>query len=192
MEKPTYLQLMLTSMLLIIGMLIKSWVVKLILIAVVIVLIIIQIKHDNRLYKKYKLIDDAELYKKEAEKIRDESTAEAERIKEDCKTEIKTIKDYANKKLTLLNEEYDKLKEKFDILNCEYTYEVSKFILSDNITSEEYKSKYNLSVLKEKDIVKNEKAVEMDQLAKLKSKKQIEMMPNNYSDVLTLKRHLFF
>ncbi len=97
MEKPTYLQLMLTSMLLIIGMLIKSWVVKLILIAVVIVLIIIQIKHDNRLYKKYKLIDDAELYKKEAEKIRDESTAEAERIKEDCKTEIKTIKDYAKK-----------------------------------------------------------------------------------------------
>lgn len=174
MEKPTYLQLMLTSMLLIIGMLIKSWVVKLILIAVVIVLIIIQIKHDNRLYKKYKLIDDAELYKKEAEKIRDESTAEAERIKEDCKTEIKTIKDYANKKLTLLNEEYDKLKEKFDILNCEYTYEVSKFIISDNITSEEYKSKYNLSVLKEKDIIKNEKAVEMDQLAKLKSKKQIE------------------
>lgn len=84
MEKPTYLQLMLTSMLLIIGMLIKSWVVKLILIAVVIVLIIIQIKHDNRLYKKYKLIDDAEVYKKEAEKIkenaekiREESTAEA-------------------------------------------------------------------------------------------------------------------
>lgn len=239
MEKPTYLQLMLTSMLLIIGMLIKSWVVKLILIAVVIVLIIIQIKHDNRLYKKYKLIDDAEVYKKEAEKIkedaekirnestaeaekikedaekyreestveaerikvnaekyREESTAEAERIKEtaqkeairiqeehnikikslieDCKNEVKTISDDANKKLSLLNDEYDKLQKEYDKLNCEYTYEISKFIISDNITSEEYKSKYNLSVLKEKDIVKNEKAIIMSWFDKIELKKQIE------------------
>lgn len=188
MEKPTYLHMILSSALLIFGMTIDSWVFRFILIVAVIIMIVFQFKYDKQLYDKCRLIDDAEVYKKEAEKIKEDAAKLREEydnkihsvdektksIIEDCKKEIKTIANEANKKAVKLDSEINKLQEEYNKLNCEYMYEVSKFIISDNITSEEYKSKYNLSVLKEKDIIKDARAVTIDLHDKLEGKKQIE------------------
>ncbi|WP_337402869.1 DUF4041 domain-containing protein [Porcipelethomonas sp.] len=188
MKNPTYLQMILSSALLIFGMAINSWILRFILIVIVILLIILQFKYDKQLYDKCQLIDDAEVCKKEAEKIKNDAEKLREEynnkihsvdektksIIEDCKKEIKTIANEANKKATKLDAEINKLQEEYNKLNGEYMYEISKFIISDNITSEEYKSKYNLSVLREKDIIKNGRAVNIDLYDKLELKKQIE------------------
>lgn len=188
MKNPTYLQMILTSVIMFLGMIINSWGVRFILIVGVIVLIILQFKYDKQLYDKCQLIDDAEVCKKEAEKIKNDAEKLREEynnkihsvdektksIIEDCKKEIKTIANEANKKATKLDAEINKLQEEYNKLNGEYMYEVSKFIISDNITSEEYKSKYNLSVLREKDIIKDGRAVNIDLYDKLELKKQIE------------------
>ncbi|MCU6719961.1 DUF4041 domain-containing protein [Porcipelethomonas ammoniilytica] len=188
MKNPTYLRMILTSIIMFLGMIINSWGVRIILIVGVIVLIILQFKYDKQLYDKCQLIDDAEVCKKEAEKIKNDAEKLREEynnkihsvdektksIIEDCKKEIKTIANEANKKATKLDAEINKLQEEYNKLNGEYMYEVSKFIISDNITSEEYKSKYNLSVLREKDIIKDGRAVNIDLYDKLELKKQIE------------------
>lgn len=181
MKNPTYLRMILTSVIMFLGMIINSWGVRFILIVGVIVLIILQFKYDKQLYDKCQLIDDAEVCKKEAEKLREEYNnkihsvdEKTKSIIEDCKKEIKTIANEANKKATKLDAEINKLQEEYNKLNGEYMYEVSKFIISDNITSEEYKSKYNLSVLREKDIIKDGRAVNIDLYDKLELKKQIE------------------
>ena len=180
--------MILSSALLIFGMAINSWILRFILIVIVILLIILQFKYDKQLYDKCQLIDDAEVCKKEAEKIKNDAEKLREEynnkihsvdektksIIEDCKKEIKTIANEANKKATKLDAEINKLQEEYNKLNGEYMYEISKFIISDNITSEEYKSKYNLSVLREKDIIKNGRAVNIDLYDKLELKKQIE------------------
>ena len=64
MKNPTYLRMILTSVIMFLGMIINSWGVRFILIVGVIVLIILQFKYDKQLYDKCQLIDDAEVFKK--------------------------------------------------------------------------------------------------------------------------------
>lgn len=95
-------------------------------------------------------------------------------IIENCKKEIMVISDEANKKAMKLDEEISKLQKEYNKINNEYTYEISKFTIDDNITSEEYKSKYNMSVLKEKDMIKAGEAVTKVLSDNSEMKKQIE------------------
>lgn len=77
-----------------------------------------------------------------------------------------------------LNEQYqaevNRLQTEYDSLNNNYTYEISKFTIDDNITSEEYKSKYNMLVLKEKEMIKSGEAVTKETPDKSGTKRQIE------------------
>lgn len=110
----------------------------------------------------------------ESSKIIERAKQKAADIEKLAEIKAERLTKKLNKNINKLQEEYDKLNEEYNSLNNELTYEISKFIISDNITSEEYKSKYSLSVLREKDIVKNGEAVTMNIIDKLELKKQIE------------------
>ncbi len=166
MKKPIYLQTWLIVLCFALWILIVPPVVG-------IVLLIMQYSYEKKLYIKYNNIEDADKYKKESEKIRGEAEQyrsaalfELEQAQQKYSETLKKAQDEYDSKVSAATEEsksiMDKLKSELktvegelESLKNEYTYEITKFDIDDSITSEEYKTKYNLSILKEKDIVKN-------------------------------------
>lgn len=96
---------------------------------------------------------------KKAQKEYDEKIFAANSVIDDYNNELIKIEEKAKRKAARLDANIDMLQQNIEKLNSEYTYEISKFTIEDNITSEEYKSKYNMSVLREKELVKNNKAL---------------------------------
>lgn len=84
----------------------------------------------------------------------EEANLKYDEILKNAQEKCKKIEEDTEKKVINLEANINKLQEEYKILNNDYTYEISKFTIEDNITSEEYKSKYNLSILREKTLTK--------------------------------------
>lgn len=84
----------------------------------------------------------------------EEANLKYDEILKNAQEKYKKIEEDTEKKVINLEANINKLQEEYKILNNDYTYEISKFTIEDNITSEEYKSKYNLSILREKTLTK--------------------------------------
>ncbi len=84
----------------------------------------------------------------------EEANLKYDEILKNAQEKCKKIEEDTEKKVINLEANINKLQEEYKILNNDYTYEMSKFTIEDNITSEEYKSKYNLSILREKTLTK--------------------------------------
>ena len=155
MKKPIYLQTWLIVLCFALWILIVPPVVG-------IVLLIMQYSYEKKLYIKYNNIEDADKYKKESEKIRGEAEQyrsaalfELEQAQQKYSETLKKAQDEYDSKVSAATEEsksiMDKLKSELktvegelESLKNEYTYEITKFDIDDSITSEEYKTKYNL------------------------------------------------
>ena len=84
----------------------------------------------------------------------EEANLKYDEILKNAQEKYKKIEEDTEKKVINLEANINKLQEEYKILNNDYTYEISKFTIEDNITSEEFKSKYNLSILREKTLTK--------------------------------------
>ena len=84
----------------------------------------------------------------------EEANLKYDEILKNAQEKYKKIEEDTEKKVINLEANINKLQEEYKILNNDYTYEISKFTIEDNIKSEEYKSKYNLSILREKTLTK--------------------------------------
>ena len=84
----------------------------------------------------------------------EEANLKYDEILKNAQEKYKKIEEDTEKKVINLEANINKLQEEYKILNNDYTYEISKFTIEDNITSEEYKRKYNLSILREKTVTK--------------------------------------
>jgi len=109
------------------------------------------------------IIDKAQ---RDAQEIMDNAQSKADKTKEKAKADLKKIKDDAKQSITELNNEINDLVNKknslqndITILNQESLEQFTIITIDEQITSEEYKSKYNLLVLEEKELLKSNNAV---------------------------------
>lgn len=141
MKKPFYLQTWF------IVLLAAAWILIVPPIAAV-VLLIKQILWDRNLYNKYSAIEDANKYKEETEQACKRQIEETAKKRDDISKNVEDLKD---EKAALLKE--------LDKLSSEILINTTVIPVDDKITSEEYKSKYNISVLNEKEYIKSGNAI---------------------------------
>ncbi|MDE6730890.1 MAG: DUF4041 domain-containing protein [Oscillospiraceae bacterium] len=118
-------------------------------VVVAVILAVMQSKHDKKIAEKYKTIDDANEYKLKTEN--------------ECQKNLKTVEAECREqwnKVLKLEEKQSQIKQEIENLESDaICISVAMPFIDDAITSEEYKSKYNIAALKEKEMVKNGKAV---------------------------------
>ncbi len=141
MKKPFYLQTWF------IVLLAAAWILIVPPIAAV-VLLIKQILWDRNLYNKYSAIEDANKYKEETEQACKRQIEETAKKRDDISKNVEDLKD---EKAALLKE--------LDKLSSEILINTTVIPVDDKITSEDYKSKYNISVLNEKEYIKSGNAI---------------------------------
>lgn len=134
--------------------------------------IIERYEYDKKLRVKYQMIDDAAAYKNkvdewcntERKKLDDERKSHSTAVStwENQKSKREMYNQQLDDKKVELNQEIKQLTQEIERLQTDVNIETVMFsTVDESITSEEYKSKYNMLVLEEKEIIKNDKAVEI-------------------------------
>ncbi len=117
--------------------------------AIGVILLIVQAVHDKKIKEQYKMIEDANAYKATLESECSAVRQQTETLKSEQQA---TRMNMQNEKQSLLQE--------LDWLNRELTVAYTTTpIVEETITSEEYKSQYSMITLKEKEMIKNNKAI---------------------------------
>ncbi len=143
-----------------------------------IILLFKRIRFDNEIIEKYETIDNIRSFEAYITKICDDKEAS---INSKEKALINKVAKF-DEEIKNLKSEKNKLKKDINDLKAIETIEETLIPLTDDtITSEEYKTQYSMLVLKEKDIIKNKKAIDIidDGLPK----KQVE---NDVKQILRL------
>jgi len=153
-----------------------------------IVLLTKQKKFEDMQRERYYMIDEAEIYstetkrkadeimvqkKQEADLIISNANKEGKEIVKEQKKKAQSIIEKAEQKsaetekaraelvsqIRFLNENANDLKSELEELQEKVLMEYTIISIDENITSEEYKSKYNLLILEEKELTKNDGAI---------------------------------
>ena len=148
MQKPLYLQTWVISIMFALWFLLVPLVIG-------VVLLILQIDFDKKQKQNYIAIDDAVAYSKriknEANSVLQQKRIESEKLLEDAKIQCEIINNQAKR----LTDEIIVKKNELEKINNDIFIEMTMISIDDSITSEEYKSKYNLLLLKEKELSKS-------------------------------------
>ena len=141
MQKPLYLQTWVISIMFALWFLLVPLVIG-------VVLLILQIDFDKKQKQNYIAIDDAVAYSKriknEANSVLQQKRIESEKLLEDAKIQCEIINNQAKR----LTGEIIVKKNELEKINNDIFIEMTMISIDDSITSEEYKSKYNLLLLK--------------------------------------------
>ena len=153
-----------------------------------IVLLTKQKKFEDMQRERYYMIDEAEIYstetkrkadeimvqkKQEADLIISNANKEGKEIVKEQKKKAQSIIEKAEQKsaetektraelvsqIRFLNENANDLKSELEELQEKVLMKYTIISIDENITSEEYKSKYNLLILEEKELTKNDGAI---------------------------------
>lgn len=81
----------------------------------------------------------------------------AKTIEENMKSQI----DLWETKINQLKTHQKELNDVIEDLNSEYKYQISNFTIDDSITSEEYKNKFSLLTIEEKELIKSNKDIDI-------------------------------
>lgn len=141
-----------------------------------IVLLVMQYRENKQIEERYSTIDDANEYK---QRIEMECQGQLDNARLDCQRQVSSANE---KKIQIEMEvtalqgqknstetELQEIRNEINRLEDDVTfYAVKMPFVEENITSEEYKSKYNLIVLKEKEMVKSGSAVQVQNTARQK------------------------
>ena len=166
MKKQLFLNLSLMIALLLLGTFINVFVLKIAIIIMAAMLMCMIFSTAKKLLDKCEIVDDAEKYKSEALEFKRETLAQCAKDrqdtmmqcaknKEDCNNEVEHIK----KDIKKLAEEKNGILAEIARLNDDVLVDTCVVTVDESITSEEYKSKYNMLVLEEKEYIKSGDAV---------------------------------
>ncbi len=177
MKKQLYLNVALMILFLLLGTFINIFVLKIIMVIIAAILAYKTFSTLKILLSKSENIDDAEKYKAEALEFKTSTRAEALEFKEntleecakkkiDCDREVEKKKNDCDREVEAIKKDIKKLlKDKNNILkeisrlNDDVLVDTCVITIDESITSEEYKSKYNMLILEEKEFVKSGNAV---------------------------------
>ena len=159
MKKQLFLNLSLMIVLLLLGTFINVFVLKIAIIIMAAMLMCMIFSTAKKLLNKCETIDDADKYKQETEAaalaLKQQITSECTKEKEKWEEEIEFIK----KEIKKLTKDKGELAGEIERLNSEVLLDTCVITVDESITSEEYKSKYNMLVLEEKEYIKSGDAV---------------------------------
>ena len=159
MKKQLFLNLSLMIVLLLLGTFINVFVLKIAIIIMAAMLMCMIFSTAKKLLNKCETIDDADKYKQETEAaalaFKQQITSECTKEKEKWEEEIEFIK----KEIKKLTKDKGELAGEIKRLNSEVLLDTCVITVDESITSEEYKSKYNMLVLEEKEYIKSGDAI---------------------------------
>lgn len=155
MKKQLFLNLSLMIVLLLLGTFINVFVLKIAIIIMAAMLMYTIFSTTKKLFDKCDNVEDAEKYKTEALEFKQSVLAQCEKSKNDCDSEVECIK----KDIKKLLEEKSGILAEIARLNDEVLVDTCVVTVDESITSEEYKSKYNMLVLEEKEYIKSGNAI---------------------------------
>ena len=135
-----------------------------------VILLIMQHQFERQQNEKFKLILNAEEYANQtianADNYRNSVTVDSDNYKIRITTEMDILKRESDRNLSYAQSEFDRLTNEANLLKQEISNLTSTALIDtvvipvdENITSEEYKSKYNLVLLQEKELIKTGNAV---------------------------------
>ena len=105
--------------------------------------------------KAQSIIEKAEQKSADIIEQAEKNAAETERIRKTCVSQVRLLNQNADDLRMDINDLKSQLKKLQEEVLIEYTI----ISIDENITSEEYKSKYNLLILEEKELTKNDGAI---------------------------------
>lgn len=155
MKKQLFLNLSLMIVLLLLGTFINVFVLKIAIIIMAAMLMYTIFSTTKKLFDKCDNVEDAEKYKTEALEFKQSVLAQCEKSKNDCDSEVECIK----KDIKKLTEEKNGILAEIARLNDDVLVDTCVVTVDESITSEEYKSKYNMLVLEEKEYIKSGNAI---------------------------------